>query len=244
MTTHLERSDIETVLHRTDIAAYIGTHVALRKRGNDLVGLCPFHSEKTPSFHVHPDRGFFKCFGCGEAGDVIDFALRATRMTFSEAIHHLADRAGIALGSSKAWRRPPPPTVSAVRRELEREEARYREQQGLDAAAVRLIADDLDEIRRRVSVRLGVTIPPVRRSASDSFAGGHERDPLWPLLLERGWCAAWIATTGSPAIYPVDEFARLGRAGAAALEIAERRAVTGLREITTERRFGGARRVS
>jgi DNA primase len=61
------------ILARTDIGEYIGTVVSLRKRGNDLVGLCPFHGEKTPSFHVHPDRGFFKCFGCDAAGDVIRF---------------------------------------------------------------------------------------------------------------------------------------------------------------------------
>ncbi len=83
------------VLARTDIAAYIGTYVQLRKRGNDLVGLCPFHGEKTPSFHVHPDRNFWKCFGCQKGGDVITFAMEQDGLTFPEALRALARRAGI-----------------------------------------------------------------------------------------------------------------------------------------------------
>ncbi|MBC5798475.1 MAG: hypothetical protein GIX03_10765 [Candidatus Eremiobacteraeota bacterium] len=86
-------------------------------------------------------------------------------------------------------------------------------------------------IRRVVAVRLGVSLPPVQRRASDSFAGGRERDPLWPVLLERAWFEAWIVTTGSPALYGIDEFARLGRAGAASLEVAERRAAADVRAI-------------
>lgn len=80
---------------RTDIGTFIGAYVALRKRGNDLVGLCPFHGEKTPSFHVHPDRGFFKCFGCGAGGDVISFFQKLENITFPEAVRELAKRAGV-----------------------------------------------------------------------------------------------------------------------------------------------------
>jgi DNA primase len=85
------------VLARTDLATYIGTYVQLRKRGNDLVGLCPFHAEKTPSFHVHPDRGFWKCFGCQKAGDVLTFAMEHEALSFPEALRQLAHRAGIAI---------------------------------------------------------------------------------------------------------------------------------------------------
>jgi DNA primase len=83
------------VLTRTDIAEYIGQFVTLRKRGNSLVGLCPFHAEKTPSFHVHPDKGFFKCFGCDAHGDVISYLRRAENLTFPDALRVLAKRAGI-----------------------------------------------------------------------------------------------------------------------------------------------------
>jgi DNA primase len=87
------------ILARTDIGDYIGTVVSLRKRGNDLVGLCPFHGEKTPSFHVHPDRGFFKCFGCDAAGDVIRFVQLHDNVNFVDAMRILAKRAGIELES-------------------------------------------------------------------------------------------------------------------------------------------------
>jgi DNA primase len=85
------------ILSRTDIGDYIGTVVSLRKRGNDLVGLCPFHGEKTPSFHVHPDRGFFKCFGCDAAGDVIRFVQLHDNLSFVDAMRVLAKRAGVEL---------------------------------------------------------------------------------------------------------------------------------------------------
>jgi len=85
------------VLSRTDIGALIGSYVQLRKRGNDLVGLCPFHSENTPSFHVHPDRAFFKCFGCGQAGDAIKFIQLLENVPFPEAVRNLARRAGVQL---------------------------------------------------------------------------------------------------------------------------------------------------
>jgi DNA primase len=85
------------VLSRTDIAEYIGQFVTLRRRGTSLVGLCPFHAEKTPSFHVHPDKGFFKCFGCDAHGDVINYLRRAENLTFPEALRVLAKRAGIEL---------------------------------------------------------------------------------------------------------------------------------------------------
>lgn len=94
-----DQSTLKEVLAKSDIAAIIGQHVALRKRGNDLVGLCPFHGEKTPSFHVHPDRGFFKCFGCGVGGDVIAFVQKLENTTFPEAVQVLARRAGIELAA-------------------------------------------------------------------------------------------------------------------------------------------------
>src|SRR5579864_4797415 len=87
------------ILARTDLGDFIGQYVPLRKRGNDLVGLCPFHGEKTPSFHVHPDRGFFKCFGCDAAGDVIRFAQLHDNLSFVDAMRVLAKRAGIELES-------------------------------------------------------------------------------------------------------------------------------------------------
>ncbi|HEV3157549.1 MAG TPA: CHC2 zinc finger domain-containing protein, partial [Candidatus Baltobacteraceae bacterium] len=103
---------ISEILARADIAEVIGAYVSLRKRGNDLVGLCPFHAEKTPSFHVHPDRRFFKCFGCGVAGDVIAFYGRIENLNFPQAAAALARRVGVTL-------EPETPAALRVRSEKE-----------------------------------------------------------------------------------------------------------------------------
>ncbi len=93
----LDQSVIREIHSRIDIATFIGQYVTLKKRGRDLVGLCPFHGEKTPSFHVHPEDGFFKCFGCGAGGDVIAFAMKLENMPFADAARMLASKAGIEL---------------------------------------------------------------------------------------------------------------------------------------------------
>lgn len=85
------------ILARADIGEVIGSYVSLRKRGNDLVGLCPFHGENSPSFHVHPDRGFFKCFGCGVGGDVFTFLQKHDNLGFVDALRVLGKRYGVAL---------------------------------------------------------------------------------------------------------------------------------------------------
>ncbi len=87
----------EQVKEATDIVAVIGQFITLRKRGNNHIGLCPFHTEKTPSFNVHGDRGFFHCFGCGKGGDVFTFLMEHEGWTFPEALKYCADRAGIRL---------------------------------------------------------------------------------------------------------------------------------------------------
>jgi DNA primase len=92
-----DQGAIREIHARIDIASFIGSYVPLHKRGNDLVGLCPFHNEKTPSFHVHPDKGFFKCFGCGAGGDVISFLSKLENLTFPDAVRMLAQRAGVEL---------------------------------------------------------------------------------------------------------------------------------------------------
>ena len=86
-----------TVKETADIAQVIGEVVELKRAGNRLTGLCPFHSEKTPSFTVNPQGRFFHCFGCGEHGDVFDFLMKYHRMEFPEALKTLAQRYGIEL---------------------------------------------------------------------------------------------------------------------------------------------------
>jgi DNA primase len=94
-------SDRDRVLDATDIVALIGESVQLRPKGREHVGLCPFHSDRTPSLAVvsHKGSGFYKCFACGAAGNAIDFMINYHRMDFPEALRHLAQRAGIELRS-------------------------------------------------------------------------------------------------------------------------------------------------
>lgn len=88
---------IEEVRSRSDIVSLIGGYVRLKRTGSGYTGLCPFHSEKTPSFHVNPGRQMYKCFGCGVGGNVFTFLMEYESMTFPEAVELLAERAGIEL---------------------------------------------------------------------------------------------------------------------------------------------------
>lgn len=93
----LSDSFLEELRSRVDIESVISPYVNLRRRGKNLVGLCPFHNEKTPSFTVYPENDSFYCFGCGVGGDVITFVRRIENLDYLEAVRMLADRAGMAL---------------------------------------------------------------------------------------------------------------------------------------------------
>ncbi len=93
---------IRLVRERTDIQAVIGDTVKLTRRGRSWIGLCPFHRERTPSFHVTPERGIFHCFGCGEHGNVIDFLMKTEGVSFPEAVRQLAERAGIEVEENRS----------------------------------------------------------------------------------------------------------------------------------------------
>ena len=88
---------IEEVRTRADIVEIVGAHVRLRRAGRNFVGLCPFHNEKTPSFSVNAERGFFHCFGCGAGGSVFNFIMRVEGLTFPEAVRSLAKKYGVTL---------------------------------------------------------------------------------------------------------------------------------------------------
>jgi DNA primase len=89
--------DIERVRSQTDIVAVVSEHVGLRKQGARWVGLCPFHAEKSPSFSVNAELGFYYCFGCHAKGDVITFVREVQHLDFVGAVESLAGRAGITL---------------------------------------------------------------------------------------------------------------------------------------------------
>lgn len=87
---------VQEIKQRTDLVELIGQHVPLRQSGRTHRGLCPFHAEKTPSFHVDGERGFFKCYGCGKGGDCFTFLMERDGLTFHEAGEYLARRLGLA----------------------------------------------------------------------------------------------------------------------------------------------------
>ena len=85
------------VLQATDIVELIGRSVALKRRGKDFVGLCPFHQEKTPSFHVSPSKQYFHCYGCKEGGNAIDFVIKRDRVEFKDALRTLGEAARLEM---------------------------------------------------------------------------------------------------------------------------------------------------
>ena len=88
-------SFLEQIRLRLTLSNVVGKYVRLQKRGREYVGLCPFHNEKTPSFHVVEEKEFYHCFGCGAHGDVVSFIMHTEGLTFVEAVEKLASDAGL-----------------------------------------------------------------------------------------------------------------------------------------------------
>ena len=98
----ISEEKIAEIRERTDVVALVGEYVALKRVGASFRGLCPFHSEKSPSFYVHPARQFFHCFGCQASGDVIKFIQQIEGRSFPEALRLLAERAGVEIPAEDA----------------------------------------------------------------------------------------------------------------------------------------------
>ncbi|MCD8312767.1 MAG: DNA primase [Bacteroidales bacterium] len=88
----IPKATVDKILDAAQIADVIGDFVTLKKSGADLVACCPFHNEKTPSFHVSPSRGYYKCFGCGKGGSAVNFVMEHETMTYVEALKYLANK--------------------------------------------------------------------------------------------------------------------------------------------------------
>ncbi|NUM32439.1 MAG: DNA primase [Bacteroidetes bacterium] len=97
----INQSTIEKILDTADIAEVVGEYVNLKRRGVNLIGNCPFHDEKTPSFVVSPTKGIFKCFGCGKAGNSVGFVMEQNRMSYPEALRWLAEKYQIEIIEEK-----------------------------------------------------------------------------------------------------------------------------------------------
>ncbi len=109
---------IKEILDRTDLVEFIGEYVQLKKSGQGYQGLCPFHAEKTPSFHVSPMKGIFRCFGCDKGGNAIHFLRGIEGLSFPEAVERLANRAGVKLETvayfKKTENAPSPKTLRTL----------------------------------------------------------------------------------------------------------------------------------
>ncbi|MBO6056906.1 MAG: DNA primase [Bacteroidales bacterium] len=93
----IPRDTINQIIETARIEDVVGEFVTLRKRGSNLIGICPFHKEKTPSFNVNPARNIFKCFGCGKAGDAVRFIMEHEHYSYPEALRYLAKKYGIKI---------------------------------------------------------------------------------------------------------------------------------------------------
>ncbi|HHT40721.1 MAG TPA: DNA primase, partial [Actinomyces sp.] len=103
----IKKEDIARVRDAVAIDEIVGDYVTLRPAGvGSMKGLCPFHDEKTPSFHVRPHLGLWHCFGCGEGGDTIAFLQKIDHLSFTEAVEYLAQKAGITLNYEEGSRGP------------------------------------------------------------------------------------------------------------------------------------------
>ena len=102
----IAREIIDDIVARSDIEQIIGSYVTLKRAGNNLKGLCPFHSEKTPSFTVYPNNQSFYCFGCSAGGSVITFVQRAENLDYVGAVEFLAARAGVSIPQDGQRTRP------------------------------------------------------------------------------------------------------------------------------------------
>ena len=91
----IPRAKIDEIVDAAHIEDVVGQYVNLKKRGANLTGLCPFHNEKTPSFSVSPVKGIYKCFGCGKAGNSVNFIMDIEQLGYVDALKHLAERYNI-----------------------------------------------------------------------------------------------------------------------------------------------------
>ncbi|MFP4312284.1 MAG: DNA primase [Nitriliruptoraceae bacterium] len=97
MAGRIVKDDIDALRAQADIVAVVGEYTTLKRAGRSFKGLCPFHTERTPSFTVTPDGNFYNCFGCGASGDIYDFLMRIEGLQFPEAVEALARRSGFSL---------------------------------------------------------------------------------------------------------------------------------------------------
>jgi DNA primase len=186
---YIAETTIRNLNDKLDAVSVINDYVRLEKKGGRYWGLCPFHNEKTGSFTVNPDMKWYHCFGCGKSGSVIDFVMEVDKLSFPEAVEHLAKRTGVEIVYENTGR-----GAEAAGREKEREE--------------------LFELYRRVAVSLHHLLLEKSEGAAakqyilsrgineemlDRFRLGYapgNRDWLYRFLTEKGYSPEFLASSG------------------------------------------------
>lgn len=178
---------IEEVRMKNDIVDVISGYVKLQKKGANYFGLCPFHSEKSPSFSVSPGKQMYYCFGCGAGGNVLTFVMEYENYTFQEALHHLADRAGVNLPKMEYSKEA-------------REQAEYRARL---LEVNKLAANYFYYQLRHPQGRVGYEYFHDKRGLSDDaivrFGLGYANktsDDMYRFLKEKGYSDSFLKETG------------------------------------------------
>ena len=176
---------------QADIVRVVGEYVHLKKAGQNFRGLCPFHSEKTPSFNVHPTRQIYHCFGCGNGGDVFKFVMEMEKCEFPDAIRIVAEKCGIAIPRPKE--RSPEERKENQQRtalvEMHREAQTFFVKQiegTLEGKAARAYLEDRG-IDKATMDRFGIGYAP---SGGDALLRVLKSKYGEKLLVESGWSRA------------------------------------------------------
>ncbi|MFC1915290.1 DNA primase [Chloroflexota bacterium] len=177
-------SVIDEVKQRTDIADVVNQYVSLKKAGRNLSGLCPFHSEKHPSFFVYPAQQSWHCFGCNTGGDVLSFIMKKDDMNFGEALRLLAERAGITIPSK-----------------FDREEGKEEKERlfKINEAAAQYFHNLLINSPKGAKARKYITSRGFSSKTMADFQLGfslNSWDSLKQYLLERGYTESELLTAG------------------------------------------------
>ena len=171
---------VNEIRERVDLVSLVGEYVKLKKRGGNHIGLCPFHNEKSPSFNVHAERGFFHCFGCKASGDAFAFLMRIDGIAFPDAVRILAERAGVEL----------PVTDAREDAEKHRRKERRESLVALMEAATGFYARQLEQHPLAGIAREELASREISAETASAFQLGyapHGWDALTRFLAERGF---------------------------------------------------------
>ncbi len=179
---------IQSILDSSRIEEVIGDFVTLKKRGTNYLGLCPFHNEKTPSFSVSPSKGIYKCFGCGKAGNVVNFVMEHEHYSYPEALKYLAKRYGIEVEEEEV--------TPEMRQELDERESMF----ALNSFVTKHFQDNLFNSSEGKSIGLTyLKERDFRETAIENFQIGYALDK-WEAYskhaIENGYKKEILAKTG------------------------------------------------